>query len=119
MTQVTSFRLSISKTKSAGGRFIAHVRRELQKALVEEHAASGMTQADIARTLGVNRSVIHRQILGVENMTLVRVGEISGALGRVPRFFLDKPAQAKEGSNEIVTKTNQPPLITLEELEGA
>jgi hypothetical protein len=64
-------------------------RRELQKAIVEE----GVTQASIASELDVNRSVIHRQIVGYENLGVGRVGEIASVLGRVPFFRLLKPAE--------------------------
>jgi hypothetical protein len=70
------------------------VRRELQKALSEEHAAHGTTQASIAAELNINRSVIHRQLMGIENLTLGRVGEIAELLGREPYFALTKPAAA-------------------------
>jgi hypothetical protein len=94
-----SYQTSLTQPKKVAGRFIAAVRRELQKALAEEHAAHGVTQASIAATLGVNRSVIHRQIVGFENLTLGRVGEIAGILGREVIFALVNPAQ--DGNHRI------------------
>ena len=88
MTQMTSYQISLTPPKRVAGRFIAMVRREIQKALAEEHAEHGTTQASVAAALGVNRSVIHRQIMGFENLTLGRVGEIACVLGREPAFTL-------------------------------
>lgn len=97
---MTSFRLSLTPSKRAAGRFISKVRRELQKALSEEHARRGLTQSDLARKIGVHRSVIHRQLVGIENLTLGRVGELAAALGREADFALRDPAH-RPGSNII------------------
>jgi hypothetical protein len=78
------------------------VRREIQKALAEEHAEHGTTQASIASALDVNRSVIHRQIMGYENLTLGRVGEIADVLGRQITFTLVKPERA--GGNHPIAQ---------------
>jgi hypothetical protein len=111
MTHMPSYQISLTPTKRAAGRFIAAVRREIQKAFAEERACSGMTQAAIANALEVHRSVIHRQIVGHENLTLGRVGEIACVLGRDIVFHLVKP---EECSNHffpapIVSCENAPP----------
>ena len=67
---------------------MAKVRRSIQKALAEEQKRRGLTQSDIAREIGVHRSVIHREIQGYADMTLGRVAEIAYALGRTPAFEL-------------------------------
>jgi ribosome-binding protein aMBF1 (putative translation factor) len=59
-----SYQILLSTPRRAAGRFIATVRREIQKALAEEHASNGITQASIAAALNVNRSVIHRVFSG-------------------------------------------------------
>ena len=84
-----SFRSTISPKDQAAGRFVSRVRRELQKALAEEARKRGLTQSDLARTIGVNRSVISRELRG-------RVAEFAWALGRRPVFELAEavPAQA-------------------------
>jgi transcriptional regulator with XRE-family HTH domain len=62
----------------------------LQQALTEEGKAHGLTQSDIARALGVHRSVISRQLTGRENLTIARVGELAEALNRDAEFKLVK-----------------------------
>jgi transcriptional regulator with XRE-family HTH domain len=71
-------------------RFLGMIHRELQQAAEEERAARKLTQQQIADSLGVNRSVINRQILGGGNLTLRRVAEFAWALNRAPVFELRK-----------------------------
>lgn len=96
---MTSFRLSISPHRRAAGRFVAQVRRSIQKALAEESKISGITQSQIARAIGVHRSVINREIRGHKDLTLGRVAELAWALGREPVFDLVKP-QTDRVANE-------------------
>jgi transcriptional regulator with XRE-family HTH domain len=100
---MASFQISLTPAKRVAGRFAATVRRELQKALAEERKARGLTQAAVAAELGVNRSVIHRQIIGHENMTIGRVGEIAGVLGREICFSLVCPQPY--GNNAVLLPT--------------
>lgn len=109
---MSSFRLSITPHKAAGAQFIARVRRELQKALAEERTSRNLKQTDIARLLGVNRSVINRQFLGVENLTLGRVGELAYALGRELEFALQRPEVIEGTNHPAATVQAAPKLIT-------
>ena len=92
-----SFRITISPNDQAAGRFVSRVRRELQKALAEEAQRRGLTQSDLARAIGVNRSVISRELRGHKDLSLSRVAELAWALGRRPVFELVEavPAQAE------------------------
>lgn len=102
---MTSFRIAITPSRRAAGRFISQVRRAIQKALAEEEARNGVRQADIARAIGVDRSVIHREIRGHRDLTLGRVAELAWALGRQPSFDLVAP-EAGNGSNQPVPPPN-------------
>lgn len=93
-----SLQIGITPKERAAGRFVSRVRRALQKALAEEQAATGVSQSDVARTLGVNRSVISREIRGHKDLTLSRVAEIAWALGRVAVFDVPKP-ELRHGAN--------------------
>ena len=92
-----SFRITISPKDQAAGRFVSRVRRELQNALAEEARRRGLTQSDLARAIGVNRSVISRELRGHKDLSLSRVAELAWALGRRPVFELVEavPAQAE------------------------
>jgi plasmid maintenance system antidote protein VapI len=88
---MTSFVFDIGEKSRAVSRFIGHVRSELQRALAAEKAERRLTQQAIARAIGVNRSVINRQLIGYENLTLRSVAELAWALGWNPEFSLKKP----------------------------
>ena len=95
-----SFRISLPPHKRAAARFVGKVSRELQKALAEEEARCGLKQADIARTLDIDRATVTRQIHGQQNMTLARVAELASAMGR--RAEIGFPAiNAPAGSNVV------------------
>lgn len=88
---MTSYVFDIGEKARKASRFIGHVRMELQKALVAEKAARKITQQQIANQIGVNRSVINRQLTGTENLTLRSVAELAWALGWDIDFALKKP----------------------------
>jgi len=95
-----SYQFDIGERGRRVARFLGKVRRELQVALDHEKAARKLTQQQIANLLGVNRSVINRQLLGGENLTLRRVAELAWALGWDIVFELKKPAVAR-GQNHF------------------
>src|SRR6266581_6107553 len=78
---MTSYMFEIGEKARKASRFIGHVRAELQRALVAEKASRKLTQQKLADALGVNRSVINRQLMGTENLTLRSVAELGWALG--------------------------------------
>jgi transcriptional regulator with XRE-family HTH domain len=78
-----SFRISITPSRKAAARFVTAVRRKILAALEEEGVTRGLKQADIARTIGVHRSVINRELRGKKDITLGRVAELASAMGRV------------------------------------
>jgi transcriptional regulator with XRE-family HTH domain len=90
MIPVPSFQIAIKPNRRAAARFVSNVRRAIQKAFAEEQKKRGLSQADIARALGVNRSVINRELKGFKDITLGRVAELAWALNRVPSFDLAK-----------------------------
>jgi hypothetical protein len=93
-----SYVFDIGEKQRRVSRFIGHVRAELQRALIAERFVRKVTQQQIANKLGINRSVINRQLMGTENLTLASVVEIAWALGWEPYFELRKrPVQ--QGTN--------------------
>jgi transcriptional regulator with XRE-family HTH domain len=99
-----SFRITLSPTKRAAGRFVYSVRRKLQKAYAEEQKKRGLTQSAVAAAIGVHRSVINRELRGAKDMTLGRVAELANAFGRTA--VIEFPEQAvAEGQNISPLKT--------------
>ena len=95
---MSSFRTAVTPSRRAGNRFISAVRRTLQKAFTDEAAKSGLTQAELARRLGVHRSIVTRELRGVENLTLRSVAELAFGMGRRAELTLVEPG-IKLGTN--------------------
>jgi transcriptional regulator with XRE-family HTH domain len=78
----------------------------LLKALAEEEMSTGLKQTDIARAIGVHRSVINRELRGKKDITLGRSAELAWAMGRKISFDLPKQvfsAGANHLSNFVST----------------
>jgi len=93
-----SFRTTVTPSRRAAARFVQDARRAIQKALAEEEATRGLTQSDIARAIGVHRSVINREIRGYKDLTLGRVAELAWAMGRMPAVDLPQRNAADSSS---------------------
>jgi transcriptional regulator with XRE-family HTH domain len=89
-----SFRFAPDLRKRIAGRFFARVRRELNKAFMEEAADRGLTQAELARKLGVDRSVVCRQLSGTANLTMRTLADYAWALDRDLDFSMPKRESA-------------------------
>ena len=86
-----SYLFDIGERARKASRFIGHVRSEIQRALIFEKKARKITQQEIANQLGVHRSVVNRQIMGIENLTLRSVADLAWALDWDIEFKLTKP----------------------------
>jgi hypothetical protein len=100
-----SYQIALSPTERAAGRFVLAVRRALQKAFVEENKKRGLTQSDIAREIGVHRSVINRELRGEKDITIGRVAQLAHVLGRRPALSLPEQSLLF-GSNHTPMMTN-------------
>jgi transcriptional regulator with XRE-family HTH domain len=96
-----SFQISITPSRRAAARFVGGVRRKILRALEEEQKKRGLKQTDLARAIGVHRSVINRELRGMKDLTLGRVAELAFALGRVPSFEL--PEMAYPAGSNVAT----------------
>lgn len=83
-----SFRSKIDKRRQTYIRLLSEIAHALNKALEEEHAQRGLTQADIARTLGKQKSFVSRKLSGDTNMTLETLADLAYALDRPVRVSL-------------------------------
>jgi transcriptional regulator with XRE-family HTH domain len=88
------------------GRTIYNVQHELLRALIEEKAWRRVTQQAVARKLGVDRSVVNRQLTGRANLTLRSLAELAWALDREVELRLVPHAEAtKAGRRPASAKT--------------
>ncbi len=88
-----SFQISIPPSRQVAARFVDKVRHALLKAVME----SGISQSEIARRLGINRSVIHRELKGYQDITLGRAAQLAWAVGKRATFTLEE--QSADSSN--------------------
>src|SRR5579871_1569751 len=102
-TPMASFQIGITPSKRAAARFVGAVRRGLQMVLAEEE----ISQSDLARELGVHRSVISREIRGDKDITLGRIGELAFLLGRRAQITFPK-REYHEGANNLPVKQTVP-----------
>lgn len=83
---MSSYEFNIGAKARAGTRFLSDVRDEIHRAFSVEKGKRKITQLMIAERLGVNRSVVNRQIMGLENLTVKSIGELLWAIGWEPHF---------------------------------
>jgi DNA-binding phage protein len=113
-----SFEFDIGDRARKVSRFIFHVRHELQRALLAEKSARKVTQQSIAEKIGVNRSVINRQLMGEENLTLRSVADLAWALGWDLSFKLEKP-EIQVGRNDWPRNTTSVLSTSINNFENA
>ncbi len=116
---MTSFQIAISPSRRAAGRFISRVRRSLQRALVEESEISGINQSRVADAIGVHRSVVSRELNGLQDITLGRVAELAWALGREIEFELVVPKILSGTNNLPQTKASSDGTVYIENMRSS
>ena len=77
-----SYKSRITPRRRKFVRLIGDIQEELHRVLMDEHEVRGITQADIARMLGKDRSFVSRKMSGRSNMTLETIAELAWALDR-------------------------------------
>ena len=107
---MNSFEFDIGEKARAGSRFIDRVNAEVQRAFFSEKETEKVTQQAIATRLGVHRSVVNRQVMGLENMTARSIGELFWALGWEP-FFEARKHEHELGENDFVSVEDVEPII--------
>jgi IS30 family transposase len=93
-----SFQISILPSRQAAARFVDSVRHTLLRAVME----SKISQSEIARALGIHRSVINRELKGYQDITVGRAAQIAWAIGKEAIFKLED--QANERSNMPIVR---------------
>ena len=93
-----SYLFELSPLEEAGASLVSDVGHKLQEAITEERKHRTLTKQEIATTLGVHRSHVHRLLSGHHNLTLVSLAELAYALGREVQINLPK-IQNETGAN--------------------
>jgi transcriptional regulator with XRE-family HTH domain len=81
---------------------IRAARHHLLLAFEMEKERRGFTQADLARELNVDRSVVNRRLMGHENLTIKSLAELADVLNReLVVDFLTRTELTGDGGNEV------------------
>jgi hypothetical protein len=105
---MTSFELEIDEKSRVGATFMARVANEIRRVAAIEKAKRKITQQAIADKIGTSRSVVNREMSGLENLSARRTAELLWALGWEPHFEARKISR---GENQFpVTPIGKLPL---------
>jgi hypothetical protein len=110
---MTLFELEIDELSQAGSEYMALVSNELRRVAAIEKTSRKLTQQAIADKIKTSRSVVNREISGLENVSSRRVGELLWAMGYTPHFEARKITH-DAGQNEFdeTTPTDLSPKLT-------
>ena len=98
---MTSFHFDIGGRARHAGRFIGRVRGELLRALSKRKSEGRLPQQALAEKLGIERSLINRQLAGESNLTLRSLADLAWAMDMEISFEL-KEATTNAGQNHLV-----------------
>ncbi len=100
-----SCKLTEEEKKILRARFVMHVHRELLSAFYIREA-EGMTRAQLAENLGIDKSVISRRLNGTSNMTLEVISDLARGMGFRPEMQL-LPYEELAGGNSVAVPTRE------------
>lgn len=92
------FRFDIGGRARAASRLTGDVRSDLIRAILREKLATGLTQQQLAKKLGVSRSMLNRSLAGKEELTLRSLADLAWALDKEVVFEL-RDSLALPGQN--------------------
>ncbi len=101
-----SFHTKISPRRQVYLALAGEVESQLRDAYDERHRSHGVTQASIAKALGINRSAINHRLRGLVNMTIETLADMVWALGYAIKVVIYDPA--KVGDNAIIAEFGIP-----------
>ena len=78
-----SFQIVVDPFDVAYSRFVSHVRDAIQQTF-SDASAEGLTQREMADTLGVDEALISRRLNGPGNVTLRTLSDLFTSMGREP-----------------------------------
>jgi hypothetical protein len=108
---MNSYVFDIGERARKVSRALGKLHSALQAAFIAEREARKLTQQAIATRLDVNRSVINRQLTGIENITVKSVVELAWAMGWETKIEIFKPQHGQQ-QNDVFTRTLNKDMLT-------
>ncbi|MDE1935922.1 XRE family transcriptional regulator [Bradyrhizobium sp.] len=102
---MTSFHFAIGSRARHAGRFIGRVRGELLRALAQRKSEGSLPQQLLADKLGIERSLINRQLSGEANLSLRSLADLAWAMDMEISFELKRPAAEAGQNHPLATST--------------
>ena len=78
------------------------IEGQLRDAYVEKNLAGLENQSSLALKLGVNRSVVHKRLMGSRNMTIETIADMVWALGNCIDVHIYDPAEYPSNQPRVV-----------------
>lgn len=107
-----SFQIDLDPFELAYAQFVANVRDAIKQTYTEG-VADGLTQREIAETLGIDAALVSKRLNGPGNITLRTLSDLYTAMGREPLSNFVCPEKPKftsfmTGTSEFrVVRTNE------------
>lgn len=95
------------------------VESELREAFARKHEADGLTQADLATKLDIDRAAVNRRLMGQSNMTLQTVADMCWALGQCIEIDIFDPQDRPTNQRRIQPAPTPAPASQLVQLHAA
>lgn len=97
--EMKSSNLQLSKRRRTYIRMLGEIQHVLLEALEEESRDRGLTRAEMARSIGKNKSFVTRKLSGDSNMTLQSLADLA--------FSLDRPVKVNLPSRHAQISSNR------------
>jgi transcriptional regulator with XRE-family HTH domain len=72
----------------------SEIEGQLRDAFDEQYRAGELTQASLAKKLGINRSAVHHRLTGRTNMRIDTIADMVWALGREIKVSISDPSKS-------------------------
>jgi transcriptional regulator with XRE-family HTH domain len=100
-----SFQISIPRHRLIGAQALLETRDALIEALFHEKKRRKFSQSELAKALGVDRSVVHRQLKGNGDIGIAKAAEIADMLEH--DLIIDIVARHNIGANNASVSPTQ------------
>lgn len=103
-----SFKRRPENRRSVYLKLVGDLEGQLREAYAKRHEQKRETQASIASRLGIDRSAVHRRLVGRTNMTVETIADMVWALGHCIKIEIFDPEDVMSNEHRIVPDYSNP-----------